>query len=74
MENFLSNCSFFLLLCCMSFYWIRAIFNISIFFSLGKLTIVGANLTMFFLLMYRGFNENHFPLSNLAIKKRYHYF
>nr|AYC64305.1 cytochrome c biogenesis protein Ccs1 [Pseudochlorodesmis sp. HV01306a] len=74
MENFLSNCSFFLLLCCMSFYWIRAFFNIDIFFSIGKLTIIGANLTMFFLLIYRGFNENHFPLSNLAIKKRYHSF
>ena len=69
MENFFNNFSFFLLLCSMSFYWVRAFFNVSIFSNLGKLTIVSANLTMFFLLIYRGFSENHFPLSNHAIKK-----
>ena len=69
MENFFNNFSFFLLLCSMSFYWVRAFFNVSIFSNLGKLTIVSANLTMFFLLIYRGISENHFPLSNHAIKK-----
>lgn len=69
MENFFNNFSFFLLLCSMSFYWVRAFFNLSIFSNLGKLTILSANLTMFFLLIYRGISENHFPLSNHAIKK-----
>ena len=69
MENFFNNLSFFLLLCSMSFYWVRAFFNVSIFSNLGKLTILSANLTMFFLLIYRGISENHFPLSNHAIKK-----
>lgn len=69
MENFFNNFSFFLLLCSMSFYWVRAFFNLSIFSNLGKLTILSANLTMFFLLISRGISENHFPLSNHAIKK-----
>nr|AYC63955.1 cytochrome c biogenesis protein Ccs1 [Flabellia petiolata] len=69
MENFFNNCSFFLLLCSMAFYWIRAFFNISIFSFLGKLTIIGANLTMFFLLISRGVLLYQFPLSNHAIKK-----
>ena len=72
LENFLNNSSFFLLLCSMLFYWIRAFFNISFFSYWGKLSIVGANLTMLFLLIYRGLCENHFPLSNHAIKKEYH--
>nr|AYC64477.1 cytochrome c biogenesis protein Ccs1 [Pseudochlorodesmis sp. HV01306c] len=66
--NFLSNCSFLFLFFSMSFYWVRAFFNISIFslFSrFGKWSIIGANLAMLFLLIYRGFYENHFPLSNL---------
>lgn len=74
LENFLNNLSFFLLLCSMAFYWIRAFFNISFFSNFGKLTIISANLAMFFLLIYRGLLENHFPLSNLAIKKEYHLF
>ena len=53
-ENFLNNSSFFLLLCSMLFYWIRAFFNISFFSYSGKLAIIGANLTMLFLLIYRG--------------------
>ena len=72
LENFLNNSSFFLLLCSMLFYWIRAFFNISFFSYSGKLAILGANLTMLFLLIYRGLCENHFPLSNHAIKKEYH--
>ena len=72
LENFLNNSSFFLLLCSMLFYWIRAFFNISFFSYSGKLAIIGANLTMLFLLIYRGLCENHFPLSNPAIKKEYH--
>lgn len=72
LENFLNNSSFFLLLCSMSFYWIRAFLNISFFSHFGKLTIISANLAMFFLLIYRGILENHFPLSNHAIKKSYH--
>lgn len=56
----------------MSFYWIRAFLNISFFSHFGKLTIISANLAMFFLLIYRGILENHFPLSNHAIKKSYH--
>ena len=71
-ENFLNNSSFFLLLCSMLFYWIRAFFNISFFSYSGRLAIIGANLTMLFLLIYRGLCENHFPLSNHAIKKEYH--
>ena len=74
LENFLNNSSFFLLLCSMLFYWIRAFFNISFFSYSGKLAIRGANLTMLFLLIYRGLCENHFPLSNHAIKKKYHSF
>lgn len=74
LENFLNNSSFFLLLCSMAFYWIRAFFNISFFFNFGKLTIISTNLTMFFLLFYRGILENHFPLSNHATKKEYHLF
>lgn len=58
----------------MSFYWICAFFNISFFSNFGKLTMTGANLAMFFLLIYRGLLENHFPLSNHAIKKEYHLF
>ena len=72
LENFLNNSSFFLLLCSMLFYWIRAFFNISFFSYSGKLAIIGANLTMLFLLIYRGLGANHFPLSNHAIKKEYH--
>ena len=72
LENFLNNSSFFLLLCSMLFYWMRAFFNISFFSYSGKLSIVGANLTMLFLLIYRGLCENHFPLSNPAIKNEYH--
>lgn len=74
LENFLNNSSFFLLLCSMLFYWIHAFFNISFFSYSGKLAIRGANLTMLFLLIYRGLCENHFPLSNHAIKKKYHSF
>jgi len=74
LENFLNNSSFFLLLCSMAFYWIRAFFNISFFYYFGKLTIISTNLTMFFLLIYRGILENHFPLSNHAIKKNIIYF
>lgn len=65
MENLFSNCSFLLLFFSMSFYWVRAFFNIYIFSKLGKWSIFGANLTMLFLLIYRGLCENHFPLSNL---------
>nr|AYC63997.1 cytochrome c biogenesis protein Ccs1 [Halimeda micronesica] len=68
MENFLNNGSFLFLLCSMSFYWIRAFFNQYNFSILGKITTISANLTMFFLLIYRGIQENHFPLSNHAIK------
>ena len=68
MENFLNNGSFFFLFCSMSFYWIRAFLNQSNFSSLGKFTTISANLTMFCLLIYRGIQENHFPLSNHAIK------
>ena len=57
----------------MSFYWIRAFLNISFFSNIGKFTIISANLAMFFLLIYRGILENHFPLSNHAIKKEYHF-
>lgn len=64
MESFLNNCSFVLLLCSMTFYWIRAFFQLSTFSFFGQSTIVGANLTMFFLLIFRGIHENHFPLSN----------
>lgn len=66
MENLLNNGSFFFLLCSMSFYWIRAFFNqVTI---LGKFTTISANLTMFFLLVYRALQENHFPLSNQQIR------
>ena len=68
-ENFFNNCSFFLLLCSMSFYWIRAFFNMLIFSNFGKFAILGANLAMFFLLIYRSIVEKHFPLSNHAIHK-----
>lgn len=64
MESFLNNCSFLLLLGSMTFYWIRAFFNLSILSFFGKSTIIGANLTMFFLLIDRGIHENHFPLGN----------
>nr|YP_009472572.1 cytochrome c biogenesis protein ccs1 [Chlorodesmis fastigiata]ARO74174.1 cytochrome c biogenesis protein ccs1 [Chlorodesmis fastigiata] len=66
MENLLNNSSFFFLFCSMVFYWIRAFFNISIFSSLGKKAIIGGNLSMFFLLIFRGIQEKHFPLSNLS--------
>ena len=69
MENFLNNISFFLLFCSMTFYWIRAFFNVSIFSFFGKNAIISANLTMFILLIFRGIQEKHFPLSNHAIKK-----
>ena len=72
MESFLNNSSFFLLLCSMAFYWIRAFFHFSIFSFFGKLTISSAHLIMFFLLIFRGIGENHFPLSNQVIKKVYH--
>lgn len=71
MENLLNNGSFFFLLCSMSFYWIRAFFNNWLGLwskEAGKFSIISANLTMFFLLVYRGFQENHFPLSNHVIK------
>ena len=72
MENFLNNSSFFLLLCSMAFYWTRAFFNFSIFSFFGKFTLLSAHLIMFFLLIFRGIGENHFPLSNQLIKKVYH--
>ena len=56
----------------MTFYWIRAFFNFSIFSHFGKLTIFGAQLVMFFLLIFRGIGENHFPLSNQVIKNNSH--
>ena len=65
-ENFFNNCSFFLLLCSMCFYWIRAFLNMLIFSNFGKIAILGANLSMFFLLIYRSLVENHFALSNHA--------
>lgn len=68
-ENFFNNCAFFLLLCSMCFYWIRAFWNMFIFSKFGKFAILGANLSMFFLLIYRSIVENHFPLSNPAIHK-----
>ena len=68
MENFLNNGSFFFLFCSMSFYWIRAAYKLQYFSILGKYCSVCANLTMFCLLIYRGIQENHFPLSNHAIK------
>lgn len=71
MENLLNNGSFLFLFCSMVFYWIRAFFNISIFSSLGKKAIIGGNLSMFFLLIFRGIQEKHFPLSNRAIKKTF---
>ena len=71
MENFLNNSSFFFLFFSMFFYWIRVFFNISIFSFLGKITIIGGNLTMFFLLIFRSIQENHFPLSNHVIKKTF---
>jgi len=58
----------------MSFYWICAFLNISFFSNIGKFTMISANLAMFFLLINRGVLENHFPLSNPAIKKEYHFF
>nr|BBD21572.1 cytochrome c biogenesis protein [Rhipidosiphon lewmanomontiae] len=64
MENLLNNSSFVFLFCSMVFYWIRAFFNISIFSYLAKKAIIGGNLTMFFLLIFRGIQERHFPLSN----------
>nr|YP_009472617.1 cytochrome c biogenesis protein ccs1 [Rhipilia penicilloides]ARO74257.1 cytochrome c biogenesis protein ccs1 [Rhipilia penicilloides] len=67
MENFLNNSSFFLLLCSMTFYWMRAFLNFSIFAHFGKLTILSAQLIMFFLLIYRGIGEHHFPLSNIFL-------
>lgn len=69
MENFLNNGSFFFLFCSTIFYWIRAVFNIPIFSLLGKIAIIGGNLTMVVLLIFRGIQEKHFPLSNHAIKK-----
>ena len=68
MENLLNNGSFFFLLCSMSFYWICAFFNNGFPKRAGKFTTISANLTMFFLLIYRGFQEKHFPLSNHVIK------
>jgi len=64
MENFLNNSSFFLLFCSMLFYWICAFLNIAIFSRFGKFTIIIANLSMLFLLLFRGISESHFPLSN----------
>lgn len=54
-----------MLLCSMVFYWIRAFFDIYIFSNLGKWSVIGANCTMFVLLICRGLQSNHFPLSNL---------
>nr|AYC64729.1 cytochrome c biogenesis protein ccs1 [Boodleopsis sp. FL1161] len=72
MEKFLNNCSFLFLLCSMAFYWIRAFFNFSFLFYFGKLTIFGAHIGMLFILVLRGINERHFPLSNRVIKNYYH--
>ena len=44
----------------MTFYWIRAFFNVSIFSFFGKNAIISANLTMFILLIFRGIQEKHF--------------
>nr|YP_009514446.1 cytochrome c biogenesis protein CcsA [Caulerpa lentillifera]AXG75869.1 cytochrome c biogenesis protein CcsA [Caulerpa lentillifera]QKS32270.1 cytochrome c biogenesis protein CcsA [Caulerpa lentillifera] len=64
MENWFNNFSFFILFCSMGFYWIRAFLNSPIFYFWGKFSVIGANLSMLFLLIYRGLIENHFPLSN----------
>nr|YP_009306383.1 cytochrome c biogenesis protein [Caulerpa cliftonii]AOP19287.1 cytochrome c biogenesis protein [Caulerpa cliftonii] len=60
----LNNFSFLTLFFSMGFYWIRAFFNLPKFSDLGKFGVICGNLAMFFLLTYRGFIENHFPLSN----------
>nr|YP_009326837.1 cytochrome c biogenesis protein CcsA [Caulerpa racemosa]ANJ70708.1 cytochrome c biogenesis protein CcsA [Caulerpa racemosa] len=64
MENWLNNFSFFILFCSMGFYWIRAFFNLPIFSFLGRFSVIGGNVSMLFLLISRGFVQNHFPLSN----------
>lgn len=64
-ENFINNFCFGMLLCSMVFYWIYAFCDIYIFSNLGKWSVIGANCTMFFLLIGRGLYSNHFPLSNL---------
>ena len=71
-ENFVNNFSFLVLLFSMIFYWVRTFSNISIFHFLGKLSLIGSNISMFFLLTYRGFIENHFPLSNRVTRKYIH--
>lgn len=68
-ENWLNNFSFFILFCSMGFYWVRAFFNLPIFSFLGRFSVIGANLSMLFLLISRGFVQNHFPLSNHATRK-----
>nr|YP_009472831.1 cytochrome c biogenesis protein ccs1 [Caulerpa manorensis]ARO74455.1 cytochrome c biogenesis protein ccs1 [Caulerpa manorensis] len=68
-ENWLNNFSFFILFCSMGFYWIRAFFNLPIFSFLGRFSVISANLSMLFLLISRGFVQNHFPLSNHATRK-----
>lgn len=68
LENFLSNCSFLVLLLSMVFYWVQAGFLLkTLKYSqhLGSAAISVANLSLFVLLVLRWRESGHFPLSNL---------
>nr|AYC63845.1 cytochrome c biogenesis protein Ccs1 [Dichotomosiphon tuberosus] len=61
--NFINNCSFYLLICSIMFYWFR-LFFIKII-NIGTIIMSIVNILIFTLLILRWFISQHFPLSNL---------
>nr|YP_009492359.1 heme attachment to plastid cytochrome c [Stauridium tetras]AWI68976.1 heme attachment to plastid cytochrome c [Stauridium tetras] len=64
LENFFSNFSFFILLISMLYYWINLSFHLKNN-NFGTFGMIGANISIFILLVLRWKESGHFPLSNL---------
>lgn len=65
-ENLLQNFSFAILLFSTIYFWIQlAYFDNLIGQKITFITMVGSNLSLFLLLLFRWWTSSHFPLSNL---------
>nr|AYJ22316.1 cytochrome c biogenesis protein ccs1 [Avrainvillea sp. HV04061] len=64
-EDCINNCSFFLLLVAITFYWSRLVFfNFKKTINIGTILMSIVNLLILTLLILRWFISKHFPLSN----------
>lgn len=64
LESFFGKSSFALLFLAMIFSWIQVIFAFENR-KIGRFCMLGANFSLFFLLIFRWVESGHFPLSNL---------